>query len=177
MSRRHRLLIAPSADRFGAHLRDEAGIGLIELLIAMTILAVAISAIVAVFASSIAVLSHAGKEGTAITLADRQLEAYRSMPFSCIPVAPSTSKPGTCTTATSPFSGFPDPYSATQTVSGATSPDHRGYTVNTVVVAATGSTTEIRVCVRAGSVAAWNCVGQDLAHQTSYFSSNGTSTT
>ena len=71
-------------DRLRA-LRSEQGIGLIELLIALTILAVGIAATTAVFASSLLDLQHSSKEGTAITLADRQLESYRAMPFNCLP--------------------------------------------------------------------------------------------
>src|SRR5262249_9316742 len=71
--------------RLPRRLEGDAGFGLVELLIAMSILTVAIGALVAVFGSSLAVLRHASAEGTALTLADRQLEAYRSMPFTCIP--------------------------------------------------------------------------------------------
>jgi Tfp pilus assembly protein PilV len=177
----HRLLVTSSAKR-AVQLRASDGIGLIELLIAMTILAVAISALVAVFASSIISLGHSGREGTALTLADRQLEAYRSMPFSatnrCVPktlpsTAPTLSDGTSCA---APFSGFPNPYAASQVVSGANSPDHRSYTVTTTVSggtcsSATNASCRITVSVRLTSG------GPELARETSDFSQNGTTVT
>ena len=46
---------------------------LIELLIAMTFLAVAVGALIAVFASTILSLRHTSVEGNALTLADKQM--------------------------------------------------------------------------------------------------------
>jgi type II secretory pathway pseudopilin PulG len=151
-----------------AAIRSEEGIGLIELLIAMTILVVGVAATLSVFSSSIIGLRHTGQEGTAISLADRQLESYRAMPFSCIPVPgnfPPATKPTGCATP----SGFPDPYLATQVTTSAESPDHRIYKVTTAVSTAAGSATQILVTV------ALNSGGGTLAQETSYFSSAGTS--
>lgn len=47
----------------------------------MTILAVGIGALLAVFASSAVSLRRAGQKGTALTLADTQMEAYRRVTF------------------------------------------------------------------------------------------------
>lgn len=146
-------------------LRTERGIGLIELLIALTVLAVGIAAVMSVFAGSILSLQHASKEGTAITLADRQLEAYRSMPWSCIPTSFPSSPPSGCLT----FTGFPNPYAATQTTTSSDSPDHRTYTVTTAIATASGSTSQITVNVALSSG------GPTLAQESSYFSSAGTS--
>ncbi len=147
---------------------SEQGIGLIELLIALTILVIGVAATLSVFSSSIIGLRHTGQEGTAVSLADRQLETFRSMPFNCIPVAatfPPVSPPAGCLTP----SGFPNPYLATQVTSAAESPDHRIYTVTTAVSNVAGSTTEISVTV------ALNSGGPILAKETSDFSSAGTS--
>jgi prepilin-type N-terminal cleavage/methylation domain-containing protein len=148
-------------------LRAEQGIGLIELLIALTILAVGVSATTAVSASSLINLQHASKEGTAITLADRQLESYRAMPFACLPTTSSWSIPSGCATP----SGFPNPYSASQTTTSADSPDHRLYTVTTALSTPSTGTLQVTVTVRLSSG------GNDFATETSYFSSNGTSGT
>jgi Tfp pilus assembly protein PilV len=155
-------------------LGGEDGFGLIELLIAMTILTVAIGALIAVFGNSIVSLQHSAKEGTAITLADRQLESYRSMPFSCIPDAsfPPATTPVGCGT----YSGFPNPYASTQITSSTESPDHRTYKVTTEVRTSAspgpdygcGGTTQIKVTV------ALNSGGPVLAKETSCFSSAGT---
>ena len=60
------------------------GFGLVELMIAMTIMLIAITAIVAGFSSGILAVSRASQASTAGTLADRQMEAYRALPYSQI---------------------------------------------------------------------------------------------
>jgi prepilin-type N-terminal cleavage/methylation domain-containing protein len=169
--------------RWQLRLADDEGFGLIELLIAMTILAVAIGGLLAVFGSSIAILQHANNEGTALTLADRQLESYRSMPYSCIPdpaTFGSTSAPPGCGS----YPGFPRAYPtgacsppasgcATQTTTSSESPDHRLYTVTTAVSnvpsGVSGNTKRVTVTVTLSSG------GPTLAQETSYFSANSTS--
>jgi type II secretory pathway pseudopilin PulG len=148
-------------------IRSEEGIGLIELVIALTILIVGVAATLSVFSSSIVGLRHTGQEGTAVSLADRQLETYRSMPFACVP----TSLPSSAPTGCLSVSGFPNPYSASQVTTSADSPDHRIYTVTTGVSSAVGSTTQISVTVALSSG------GSILARETSDFSSAGTSAT
>ena len=78
---RHRLVGTTVRDRVAARLRREEGFGLIELLIAMLVMALGIMAIVAGFSSGIVALSNASRTGTAGTLADRQMEAYRALPY------------------------------------------------------------------------------------------------
>jgi type II secretory pathway pseudopilin PulG len=77
--------VAGNADSWARRLRGRAlrddGFGLVELLIAMTILMVGIGALLAVFASSAVSLRRAGEKGTALTLADTQMEAYRRVTF------------------------------------------------------------------------------------------------
>ena len=63
---------------------------LIELLIAMTFIVVAVGALMASYAASMVSLHRSGTEGTALTLADRQIEAYKSLPYDSIQLASST---------------------------------------------------------------------------------------
>jgi Tfp pilus assembly protein PilV len=63
---------------------NEAGFGLIELLMAMLILNVALLALVATFSNGIFTTTRAGNVGTATTLADQQLETYRLLAYDAI---------------------------------------------------------------------------------------------
>ena len=71
--------------------KTEAGFGLIELLIAMTVMVIAIMAIVAAFNSGMVALNRASHASTAATLADIQMESFRKGTYASI--APSTSTP------------------------------------------------------------------------------------
>ena len=81
---RHRLVGTTVRDRVAARLRREEGFGLVELLIAMLVMALGIMAIVAGFSSGMVALSNASRTGTAGTLADKQMEAYRALPYTSI---------------------------------------------------------------------------------------------
>jgi prepilin-type N-terminal cleavage/methylation domain-containing protein len=70
--------------RLRARAADDGGFGLIELLIAMTILTIAIGALLTVFVSSAVSLRRAGQKGTALTLADTQMEMYRTRTFTSV---------------------------------------------------------------------------------------------
>ena len=150
--------------------RSEEGFGLVELLIAMTILAIGVGASLAVFASSIVSLGHASRTGTALTIVERQLEAYRAMPFVCVPRGSSIALPATCSAAPT-YPGFPNPYASTQTVSGPDAPDHLSYTVTTAV---SPSTTNPQITV---TVAQSSAPSTALATESSYFSDAGTAPT
>ncbi len=142
-------------------LGSEAGMGLVELMIALTVLLIGVGGTTSVFADCLTAMQHAGKEATAITLADRQMETYRSMPYACI--STTFSAPAGCIT----YSSFPNPYSASQTTSTTDSPDHRRYDVTTSTSSASGSSLQIKVTVtQHGS-------SEVLAQETSYFSSIG----
>lgn len=65
-------------------LQDEAGFGLIELLIAMVVLQIALLAIIGAFGAGAAALGRASKLNTASVLADQQMELYRAMPYDAI---------------------------------------------------------------------------------------------
>jgi type II secretory pathway pseudopilin PulG len=60
---------------------------LIELLIAMTILATGIAALVAGFSSGVLSVNRARLASTAAALADQQMESYRQGPFTSLPTA------------------------------------------------------------------------------------------
>jgi prepilin-type N-terminal cleavage/methylation domain-containing protein len=85
-------------------LQAEDGMTLIELLIAMVVMAIGISAIVAGFSSGILAVNRARVTSTAGALADQQMELYRQAPFTSVPVRlPSATTPtGPTTTPTGP---------------------------------------------------------------------------
>jgi Tfp pilus assembly protein PilV len=62
-------------------LRSQTGFGLIELLISMTMLNVAILALVAAFQSGGVALQRAGRISTASALADQQMEVFRAVTY------------------------------------------------------------------------------------------------
>jgi competence protein ComGC len=65
-------------------LRKDAGWGLIEMLMALTILNIALLAIVAAFTSGAVALQRAGKISTGAALADTQMELYRALKYTSI---------------------------------------------------------------------------------------------
>ena len=64
-----------------AVLRREGGFGLIELLLAMTMLNIGLLAVVAAFSSGIVSLNRASRITTAAVLADGQMELYRALKY------------------------------------------------------------------------------------------------
>jgi type II secretory pathway pseudopilin PulG len=131
--------------------RAEAGLGLVELLIAMTVLAVALLALVAAFTSGAITLRRAGQTSTAAALANQQMELYRGLKYCAIRLddasvpatAPYTNAPDYSTpqvldtaacggsTPTCTAVAWPDPCNASQSVTG---PDNRSYRVDTYIV-------------------------------------------
>jgi prepilin-type N-terminal cleavage/methylation domain-containing protein len=65
-------------------LQSEEGMTLIELLIAMVVMALGISALVAGFSSGLLAVGRAKTASTVGTLADRQMELYRQAPFASL---------------------------------------------------------------------------------------------
>ncbi len=63
---------------------DQEGFGLIELLMAMTMLNIGILALVAAFQSGAFALQRASKISTAAALADIQMERYRALKYEAI---------------------------------------------------------------------------------------------
>src|SRR3954454_2284593 len=72
-------------------LREQEGFGLVELLIAMTVMVIAITAIAAAFTSGLVALSRASRTSTAATLADTQMEGYRKVRYTDAALAPTCS--------------------------------------------------------------------------------------
>jgi type II secretory pathway pseudopilin PulG len=64
--------------------RSERGQGLVELLIALTVLALAVGALISVLVAGAVALQRTDQKGTATTLADKQLEVYRTFAYSNI---------------------------------------------------------------------------------------------
>jgi prepilin-type N-terminal cleavage/methylation domain-containing protein len=67
---------------------NEEGFGLVELLIAMVVMSIGISAIVAGYSSGILAVGRAKTTTTAGALADRQMEVYRQGSFAAVPTTP-----------------------------------------------------------------------------------------
>ena len=82
---------------------------LVELLISMTFLVVAIGALLSVYTSSMLTVRHASVEGNALTLADRQLELYNTLPNTLIQLDASTIPSGSDPVRHCPLVRFDDP--------------------------------------------------------------------
>ena len=65
--------------------RGHDGFGLIELLIAMSVMTIGVLAIVAGLSSGLIALNTASRTSTAGTVADKQMEAFRDASYSSIP--------------------------------------------------------------------------------------------
>jgi prepilin-type N-terminal cleavage/methylation domain-containing protein len=136
-------------------LRAQDGFGLVELLIAMTVMAIGIMAIVAGFSSGIVAVSRASRIGTAGTLADKQMEAYRALPYAKIALrstlvgaaaSPYTSDPAYSATllsdtvlsgSTTAYDGSycnTSPVTCQPVQSSVTGPDGRTYRVDSFIV-------------------------------------------
>jgi len=63
-------------------LRDESGIGLVELLISLLVLNLGIFATIGAFTSGAVAIRHASRVSTAAALADKKIEAFRDMSYS-----------------------------------------------------------------------------------------------
>jgi Tfp pilus assembly protein PilV len=90
-----------------SRLRGEQGQGLIELLIGLVLLAIAVTALIAVLTASAVSLQRSAHRGTALTLANQQIELYRRLGYANIRLAAGTipAKVG----ASCPYTGS-DPY-------------------------------------------------------------------
>jgi Tfp pilus assembly protein PilV len=102
------------------------GFGLVELLIAMTVMVVGVMAVFAAFSAGALSLQRAGKIATAGTVADKQMERYRAIRYSCTP-EPCTSIaldpasiPGSGLYTSDRACGSPPACSATDQVQGST---------------------------------------------------------
>jgi Tfp pilus assembly protein PilV len=149
-------------------LRQEAGFGLIELLMAMTILNVGILALVAAFNAGAVATRRAGKLSTAAVLADKQLELYRALTYGSIALDASSipaSTPYTTdsaysatqvtTTCTTPLPPECNPSRVVDSTTTPASPDRQAYRVDTYIVnttptASSRTVKKVTVVVRDG---------------------------
>ena len=132
-------------------LRCERGFGLVELLIAMVMLNVGILAIVAAFNSGMFALKRASRISTATSLADKQMELYRGLPYTSISLDSTTIPTTAPYTTDSAYSAtqvtaactspLPDECKASSSVTNVQSPDHKAYRVDTYIVLSTATTT------------------------------------
>jgi type II secretory pathway pseudopilin PulG len=136
-----------------AGVRSEQGQGLVELLISMVILAVGVAALLSVMAAGALSLQRSSEKGTALTLAENQLELYRGVSYPYIRLSASswpaggsayatahtsdpTIPPGTSTSevldTAVPCTGV-DLTALCLPVQTVTGPDHRRYEIDTYV--------------------------------------------
>lgn len=131
------------------------GFGLVELVAAMVLLSIGILAVAASFTSGVLSLKHASHTTTAATLADRQLELYRSLHYADI-LLDSTQMASVDSTYTGDYAysegGTVTQITGTCALSGGAAvacepmqtgivgPDHSMYRIDSYVVADTVST-------------------------------------
>ena len=81
-------------NRLAARLREDRGVGLIELLIALLVLNIGIFATFAAFTSGAVALRHASHVSTATALADKTMEALHDSSYDAIVTSPTANTPG-----------------------------------------------------------------------------------
>jgi Tfp pilus assembly protein PilV len=142
-----------------ARLRDDSGQGLLELLITMVILSVGIGALLTLLAAGSVSLQRSDRSGTALTLAENQIELYRGVAFPYIRLSAtalaavsgssaymtanssdSTIPPGTSTSQVLDTTSGSQPCTAADTalcapVQPVTGPDQHSYEIDTYVTA------------------------------------------
>jgi type II secretory pathway pseudopilin PulG len=123
-----------------ALLRREGGFGLIELLMAMTMLNIGLLAVIAAFSSGIISLNRASRVTTAAVLADGQMELYRSLTYDSIRLESSSIPFGAPYTTDTAYSasqvtgacpGIPNECNASRQATGA---DRKSYRIDTFIV-------------------------------------------
>lgn len=80
--------MAAKLGRLTARFRSEAGFGLVELMIALIVLAVGILATIGVFQTSLLHLGRATKVSTAAAVGEQQMENFRAVKFDAIGLEP-----------------------------------------------------------------------------------------
>jgi Tfp pilus assembly protein PilV len=136
--------------------REEAGQGLVELLVAMAILTVGVGALLGLLGAGYLSLQRSEHNGTAVTLAENQLELYRGVSYPYIRLSTSAlalvGAGSPYMTANSSDSSIPPGSAASQVldtsqactaadttlcapVQTVTGPDHRNYEIDTYITA------------------------------------------
>ena len=124
---------------------DDSGFGLIELLIALMVLAIGIFAVAAAFTSGTVALRRAGQIATAAAIADAQMERYRAARYDAIVLDAATVPPAgdlywtgfadtLVTAAACPATATVESCDASRVVAAADSPDGLSYRVDTYIV-------------------------------------------
>jgi len=135
---------------------------LIEVLISLTFLAVAIGALISVYASGVLSIRHASIEGNALTVVEKQMEVFKTLPYASLKLDSATIPAASDPYVSSPPSNLTSgqqagisggqitggTYPATQTVAG---PDNRSYRVDTYMFTGTPASgrTVIQVTISA----------------------------
>jgi type II secretory pathway pseudopilin PulG len=174
---------------------SETGQGLVELIVAITILAVAIGALLTVSTSSAVSLQRSDQKGTALMLAEKQIELYRNLSYNGIrldqaslsaiassdvyrnhtdPTIPAGTVASSVvdTAPAMPCANPPTtPPECAPVQANVTGPDHRKYRIDTYITPTTGSSTidsikQVTVIVRNAQVSTLPI----LARNTSTFS-------
>lgn len=96
-------LRGPQRGGLAARLRNEDGLGIVELLIALLVLNVGIFATLGAFSSAALTLRRASHISTAAAIVDKQMEAYRNSSYASIP--PACNPTPTSSTSTSTVVG------------------------------------------------------------------------
>lgn len=116
--------------RFLARIRDERGVGLVELLIALLVLNIGLFATLGAFTSGALALQRASHVSTASAIADRYMECFRDVSFANTQW-PNT--PGATALAGTPCAATTATGSGGSQYSTVTGPDGRKYSVNASV--------------------------------------------
>jgi type II secretory pathway pseudopilin PulG len=157
--------------------RDE-GQGLVELIVSLTVLAIGIGSLLTLLTSSALSLQRSDQKGTALVLAEKQIELYRSVGFRDVRLddASVAAVPGSSVYATANSSDSTIPSASNQILDTATDtnpcanplpdqckpvqvvtgPDHRSYEIDTYIHATTANggdtVASITVVVRNASI-------------------------
>jgi len=166
--------------------KDEAGFGIVELVIAMMILSVGVLALASAFTSGAIALRRAGRTATATAIADAQLERYRAIRYCAIYLEPATVPAA----GSSYWTGFVGPLvtargagcndtvpaeavTARRDMLPAATPDGHRYRVDTYIVEAAPTATPSALSQNVKTVTVvvrdWNYLSRSLVRQTSTF--------
>jgi len=131
-------------------MRSEAGVTLVELLIAMVVMSIGIAAIVAGFSSGIFTTVRAARSSSAGALADRQMESFRGLNYSVIATTAAPAD-GVYNITTAPYSSPYEPTAWKRTDTLGSCPPGQTYCLPTRTTTADGGSYRIDTYV------AWKC--------------------
>jgi prepilin-type N-terminal cleavage/methylation domain-containing protein len=174
--------------------RSQEGFGLVELIIAMMVLAIGVLGVASAFISGMVTLRRANQIATATALADRQLERYRALTYCAIYLDSSSVPAGYWTgiaglpvmSSTCPAQAPAEARTARQDLSGTDTPDGHLYRIDTYIVQTTPVTTpalsarplkKVTVVVRDGQNLAKTLVREESTFECSLGKSSPTDCT